>query len=244
FPRYRARIYLLRRDPVRLCACRSDARPGRRLFHLQLHGLGGHFPGLFQNRRQARHRRESRWRQRRLACRRADRRRGSLHRLHDHLHPSGVVRDRRLRLWRRLLCLRRVAFRGCLFGFSRAMKTIIVGAGVAGLSIGWKLAQAGVDVLILDRARPARGATWAAAGMIAPTAEGAHADAAEIAFARWSAELWPHFAAQVEAQSGHRIGYKRDGALMVAMTGDEARELRAQSNKILLTADEAQAREP
>lgn len=124
------------------------------------------------------------------------------------------------------------------------MKTIIVGAGVAGLSIGWKLAQAGVDVLILDRARPARGATWAAAGMIAPTAEGAHADAAEIAFARWSAELWPHFAAQVEAQSGHRIGYKRDGALMVAMTGDEARELRAQSNKILLTADEAQAREP
>ena len=34
------------------------------------------------------------------------------------------------------------------------MKTIIIGAGVAGLSIGWKLAQAGVDVLILERANP------------------------------------------------------------------------------------------
>jgi glycine oxidase len=124
------------------------------------------------------------------------------------------------------------------------MKTIIIGAGVAGLSIGWKLAQAGVDVLILERAQPARAATWAAAGMIAPMAESAHANADETKFARWSAELWPDFASQVEAQSGQRIGYKRDGALIVAATGEDARDLRTRSNKVLLTADEARAREP
>jgi glycine oxidase len=124
------------------------------------------------------------------------------------------------------------------------MKTIIVGAGVAGLAIGWKLAQAGVDVLILERAQPARAATWAAAGMIAPTAESAHANPDETQFARWSAELWPDFAAQIEAQSGRRIGYKRDGALIVAPTDEAAQELRARSNKALLTGDEARAREP
>ncbi|HEY7979825.1 MAG TPA: glycine oxidase ThiO [Rhizomicrobium sp.] len=124
------------------------------------------------------------------------------------------------------------------------MKTIIIGAGVAGLSVGWKLAQAGLDVLVLERAQPARAATWAAAGMIAPTAESAHANADETQFARWSAELWPEFAAQIEAQSGRQIGYRRDGALIVAATQDAAEQLRAQSTKTLLTADEARAREP
>ncbi|HEY2035242.1 MAG TPA: glycine oxidase ThiO [Rhizomicrobium sp.] len=122
------------------------------------------------------------------------------------------------------------------------MKTVIIGAGVAGLSIGWKLAQSGMDVLILERTQPARGATWAAAGMIAPTAETAHANADEIQFARWSAELWPTFAADIEAHSGRQIGYQRDGALIVARTEDEARELA--SNRKLLTSDEAKAREP
>jgi len=124
------------------------------------------------------------------------------------------------------------------------MKTVIIGAGVAGLSIGWKLAQAGVDVLILERTQPARGATWAAAGMIAPTAETAHANPNEIQFARWSAELWPKFAADVEAYSERKIGYRRDGALIVANTSEQARELAAQSNRKLLTAEEARAREP
>jgi glycine oxidase len=124
------------------------------------------------------------------------------------------------------------------------MRTIIIGAGVAGLSIGWKLAQAGADVLILERAQPARAATWAAAGMIAPTAESAHASSDETQFARWSAELWPEFAAQIEAQSGRQIGYRRDGALIVAATQDAVEQLRAQTNKPLLTADEARAREP
>lgn len=124
------------------------------------------------------------------------------------------------------------------------MRTIIIGAGVAGLSIGWKLAQAGVEVLVLERAQPARAATWAAAGMIAPTAETARANPDETQFARWSAELWPEFAAQVEAQSGRRIGYRRDGALIIARTADDARGLAAQSNRKLLTAEEAKAREP
>lgn len=124
------------------------------------------------------------------------------------------------------------------------MKVVIIGAGVAGLSIGWKLLEGGAEVLILERAQPARGATWAAAGMIAPTAETAHANPDETQFARWSAELWPKFAAEVEEKSGRQIGYRRDGALIVAKSEDEARQIASQSNRKLLTADEARAREP
>lgn len=96
------------------------------------------------------------------------------------------------------------------------MKVVIIGAGVAGLSIGWRLAQAGAEVTVLERAQPGGGASWAAAGMIAVTAELIDAHAAEIEFARHSNALWPEFAEEVEAASNRVIGFSHSGALMVA----------------------------
>lgn len=95
------------------------------------------------------------------------------------------------------------------------MKVLIVGAGVAGLGIGWRLAQAGIQVTILERGEPASGATFAAAGMLAATAEMAGAPEPEIAFARQSRALWPGFAAELEAASGVPVGYRQNGALLV-----------------------------
>ncbi len=71
------------------------------------------------------------------------------------------------------------------------MKVLIVGAGVAGLGIGWRLAQAGVQVTILERSEPASGATFAAAGMLAATAEMAGAPDPEIAFAGQAGRCGP-----------------------------------------------------
>jgi len=122
------------------------------------------------------------------------------------------------------------------------MRALIVGAGVAGLAVGWKLARAGVDVTVLERARPARAATWAAAGMISPTAESAQAREAERQFARWSADLWPEFAAEVEQSSGAAIGYRRDGALIVALTQEEARAMSGRG--AMLSAAETRSRQP
>lgn len=96
------------------------------------------------------------------------------------------------------------------------MKVVIIGAGVAGLSIGWRLLQAGAHVTILDRGQPAQGATWAAAGMLAVTAELEDAPPAERDFALQSNALWPGFAAELEQASGVAVGFARDGALMVA----------------------------
>ena len=100
------------------------------------------------------------------------------------------------------------------------MKVVIVGAGVAGLGIGWRLLQAGAQVTILDRGQPAQGATWAAAGMLAVTAELEEAGEPERTFALHSDSLWPGFAAELEQASGTGIGFVRGGALLLA--GDAA----------------------
>ena len=96
------------------------------------------------------------------------------------------------------------------------MRVIIIGAGVAGLSIGWRLLQAGAEVVVLERAQPGHGATWASAGMIAVTGENGDAETPDAKFARYSGSLWPAFAAEIEAASGRSIAYRSDGALMVA----------------------------
>lgn len=98
------------------------------------------------------------------------------------------------------------------------MKVVVIGAGVAGLGIGWKLAQGGASVQILERANAGSGATTASAGMIAAAAELGAADSPESAFARRANALWPAFAAEVEAVSGVHVGYQQNGSLMVALS--------------------------
>ena len=48
---------------------------------------------------------------------------------------------------------------------------LIVGGGVIGLAIGWRLARRGLSVRVLERGRCGREASWAAAGMLAADAE-------------------------------------------------------------------------
>ena len=128
------------------------------------------------------------------------------------------------------------------------MNVVIIGAGVAGLAIGWRLRQAGVDVLILDRGQAGLGATWAAAGMIAASSEMADAPAAEAELAQRSQQMWPAFAREVEEASGIDIGYRQSGALMIALTAEEAGVHVARANADpelkMLAPDEARAMEP
>src|SRR5436190_21803769 len=96
------------------------------------------------------------------------------------------------------------------------MKILIIGAGVAGLSIGWRLAEAGAEVEILERGLAGQGATWASAGMIAPGAELGAEDNPVAAFAQAARANWPSFAAELEAASGMSLGYRESGSLLVA----------------------------
>jgi glycine oxidase len=51
------------------------------------------------------------------------------------------------------------------------MTALIVGAGVMGCSVAWKLALRGIEVTVLERAIPGAEASSAAAGILAPLAE-------------------------------------------------------------------------
>lgn len=125
------------------------------------------------------------------------------------------------------------------------MKIIIIGAGAAGLSIGWRLRQAGADVTILERAQPAGGAIWASAGMLALAAELETSPPVEVEFAQYSNSLWPYFATELEEASGQSIGYARSGALLLG-SDDVAMASRAAADPSLtfLTADEVRSRWP
>lgn len=109
------------------------------------------------------------------------------------------------------------------------MNIVIIGAGVAGLSIGWRLLQAGCGVTILERAQPAQGATWAAAGMLAVTAEMEDAAGPERQLARQSGALWPGFAAELEGVVGGPIGYVRSGSLLLAPDAAALEVMRARA---------------
>ena len=123
------------------------------------------------------------------------------------------------------------------------MKVVIIGAGVAGLGVGWRLAQAGAEVIILERSQPGGGATWAAAGMIAVTAELLDAHAVEIEFARQSNALWPEFVEEVEAASDRVVGFSRKGAMILAAdTAELARLTRKASDPGLSMLDPGQVR--
>src|SRR6185437_2636049 len=110
------------------------------------------------------------------------------------------------------------------------MKIVVIGAGIAGLAIGWRLAQAGQEVTVLERAQPGHGATWAAAGMLAVTAELLESGPDEIAFARHSNSLWPTFAKEIEAESERSIGYTEKGALLLACDVQALDRLARQAN--------------
>jgi glycine oxidase len=126
------------------------------------------------------------------------------------------------------------------------MKIVIIGGGAAGLGIGWRLLQRGAEVTILERTQPGHGATWAAAGMIAPVGEGLHGF--RNPFIREASALWPDFAEELKAQGGIDVDYRRNGALFVAINESDANTLGEHAveddDLELLNAPQALEREP
>ncbi len=92
---------------------------------------------------------------------------------------------------------------------------IVVGAGIIGLSIAWRAAQTGCQVLVCDP-DPGRGASWAAGGMLAPVAEAGFGEAALTMLALQAARAWPQFAADLEGATGRPLHYTTAGTLLVA----------------------------
>ena len=120
----------------------------------------------------------------------------------------------------------------------RAPDAIVVGGGLIGCLAARALADDGRRVTLYERgAELGRKASTAAAGMLSPQMEWAEdmlVEGALDAARRTDAmldlgiaarERWPAFAAALEAETGHRLHYRDEGTLVVALTDEEAAEL-------------------
>ena len=72
---------------------------------------------------------------------------------------------------------------------TNSQRIAIVGGGISGLAIGWRLAQSGCSVDVFDRAAVGRGASWAAAGMLAAGVEAEPSEQLLLILNRYSQKL-------------------------------------------------------
>jgi glycine oxidase len=107
---------------------------------------------------------------------------------------------------------------------------LVIGGGIIGLSVAWRAAERGLSVALLERDATGGGASKVAAGMLAPVSEVEFGKGGRrlLALGLRSAEMWPAFAAALEAVAGMAVGLRRTGTLFVARDEDEARELERQ----------------
>src|ERR1700691_5362401 len=95
-----------------------------------------------------------------------------------------------------------------------AYDAVVVGGGAIGLTSAWRMAGRGMRVAVVDPA-PGRGASWVAAGMLAPVTEVHYTEERLVALTMASARRWPTFATELEADAGCEIGYRACGTLVV-----------------------------
>jgi glycine oxidase len=106
----------------------------------------------------------------------------------------------------------------------RSPDAIVIGAGIIGASIAWRLAQAGLAVTLLDAGELGGEASWAGAGMLAPGGEFT-AQTPLLSFALESLAQYPAFVQELESEARSRIDYRRCGAVELACTQAEWSDL-------------------
>ena len=107
----------------------------------------------------------------------------------------------------------------------------IVGAGIIGLSIAFELASRGASVRVYDTGEPARAASWAAAGMLAPLTEHL-ADAAMQELCEASLAMYPAFAESVREASGVDPHLRLNGIVHAAYSAERASQLRERADAL------------
>lgn len=96
----------------------------------------------------------------------------------------------------------------------------VVGGGIIGSSIAWRLASAGAAVTLIDD--PSRqAAAEVAAGMLAPVTEASFGEERLLQLNLRSLEMYPAFVEELERLTGTEVGFHASGTLMVARDTDD-----------------------
>jgi 4-methylaminobutanoate oxidase (formaldehyde-forming) len=103
--------------------------------------------------------------------------------------------------------------------FRTRAEVVIVGGGIAGVSIAYHLAKLGItDVILCERKQLTCGTTWHAAGLV--TQLRATRNMTELA--KYTGELFK----SLEEETGQATGFRQNGALRLAMTEGRFEELK------------------
>src|SRR5579864_823736 len=101
---------------------------------------------------------------------------------------------------------------------------IVIGGGVMGCAIAFRLAQQHMKVIVVDRQGPGSEASSAAAGMISPQGEMVEfGPFFELCAA--SRDLYAGFVREIESLAGESVGYHEEGTMLVAPDEAAGREL-------------------
>src|SRR5215469_14160218 len=106
----------------------------------------------------------------------------------------------------------------------RTYDALVIGAGLIGSSVAFRLAQEGLRVALLEENTPGREASWAGAGMLSPAPDSS-ASIPLVPFSRASLGLYPQFIAELEEFSGRKTGFRNDGAIELLFGAEAEREL-------------------
>jgi glycine oxidase len=122
----------------------------------------------------------------------------------------------------------------------------VVGGGVIGLACAWQLSRHGHEVTLVAPAPGREGASWVAAGMIAPVTEAQFGESALTTLLLEGARRWRAFADALETEAGSPIGYDTTGTVTVALDASDRAsldDLLAYQHSIGLHAERRSTRE-
>lgn len=127
----------------------------------------------------------------------------------------------------------------------------VIGGGVIGHGIAWEARRSGHSAVVIDDA-PGSGASWAAAGMLAPVSELHYQEEDLLELMLEASGRWPGFAAGLAAAAGSDPGYLTTPTLAVGADAADRQALLdlrevQQANGLTvepLTIREARRREP
>ncbi len=100
----------------------------------------------------------------------------------------------------------------------------MVGGGVVGLATAWRLQSTGLQVTVFDPA-VGRGASYAAAGMLAPSAEVVVGEETNYKLQRDSTTRWRALSRELESFGAPAIGVHQVGTLLVGWDASDRRSV-------------------